>query len=120
MPKKRHRPEEIVAKLGRVDTMISQGRSVADAVRTIGVTSSTSLRTSVWSSGLGLHCSRQPLGERVHRELQRPASRRVARRGRLSNPNQHRRPRSRLGRHSINIPTGPLHGAGQHWYQMPV
>jgi hypothetical protein len=38
MPKKRHKPEEIVAKLRQVDVMVSQGQSVADAVRTIGVT----------------------------------------------------------------------------------
>jgi N-acetylglucosamine-6-phosphate deacetylase len=38
MPKKRHKPEEIVAKLRQVDVMVSQGQSVADAVRAIGVT----------------------------------------------------------------------------------
>ncbi len=31
MPKKRHKPEEIVAKLRQVDVMVSQGQSVADA-----------------------------------------------------------------------------------------
>jgi hypothetical protein len=36
MPKKRHKPEEIVAKLRQVDVMVSQGQSVADAVRAIG------------------------------------------------------------------------------------
>jgi transposase-like protein len=38
MPKKRHKPEEIVAKLRRVDVLVSQGQSVADAIRSIGVT----------------------------------------------------------------------------------
>jgi putative transposase len=41
MPKKRHNPEEIVAKLRQVDVMVSQGQSVADAVRAIGVTEVT-------------------------------------------------------------------------------
>jgi hypothetical protein len=38
MPRKRHKPEEIVAKLRQVDEFVSQGQSVADAVRAIGVT----------------------------------------------------------------------------------
>jgi ACT domain-containing protein len=38
MPRKRHKPEEIVTKLRQVDVMISQGKSLADAVRAIGVT----------------------------------------------------------------------------------
>ena len=38
MPRKRHKPEEIVAKLRQVDVLVSQGQSVADAVRSIGVT----------------------------------------------------------------------------------
>lgn len=37
MPRKRHKPEEIVAKLRQVDVMTAQGHSVADAVRSIGV-----------------------------------------------------------------------------------
>jgi hypothetical protein len=32
MPRERHKPEEIVAKLRQVDVLVSQGRSVADAV----------------------------------------------------------------------------------------
>src|SRR5215218_6204980 len=42
--KKRHKPEEIVAKLRQVDVMVSQGQSVADAVRAIGVTEVTYYR----------------------------------------------------------------------------
>ncbi len=38
MPQKKHKPEEIVAKLRQVDVLVSQGRSVAEAVRSIGVT----------------------------------------------------------------------------------
>jgi putative transposase len=41
---KRHTAEEIVAKLRQVDVLIAQGRSVADAVRAIGVTEVTYYR----------------------------------------------------------------------------
>jgi hypothetical protein len=41
MPKKRHKPEEIVAKLRQVHVLVSQGQSRADAVRSIGVTEVT-------------------------------------------------------------------------------
>ena len=41
MLKKRHKPEEIVAKLRQVEVLTSQGKSVADAIRTIGVTEVT-------------------------------------------------------------------------------
>jgi putative transposase len=41
MPRKRHKPEAIVAKLRQVDVPVAQGRSVADAVRSIGVTEVT-------------------------------------------------------------------------------
>ena len=41
---RKHKPEEIVAKLRQVDVLTSQGRSVADAVRTIGVTEVTYYR----------------------------------------------------------------------------
>jgi putative transposase len=44
MPRKRHRPEEIVAKLRQVDVLVSQGQTVADAVRAIGVTEVTYYR----------------------------------------------------------------------------
>lgn len=37
MPQKKHKPEEIVAKLRQIDVLLSQGRSVGEAVRTIGV-----------------------------------------------------------------------------------
>ena len=38
---KRHKPEEVIAKLRQVDVMTSQGTTVADAVRSIGVTEVT-------------------------------------------------------------------------------
>jgi transposase-like protein len=44
MPTKRHKPEEIVAKLRQVDVLTAQGRSVADAIRSIGVTEVTYYR----------------------------------------------------------------------------
>jgi putative transposase len=44
MPKKRHKPEEIVAKLRQVDVLVSQGHAVADAIRQIGVTEVTYYR----------------------------------------------------------------------------
>jgi transposase-like protein len=44
MAMKKHKPEEIVAKLRQVDVLVSQGQSVADAVRSIGVTEVTYYR----------------------------------------------------------------------------
>ncbi len=44
MPRKRHKPEEIVTKLRQVDVLVSQGQTVADAVRSIGVTEVTYYR----------------------------------------------------------------------------
>ena len=44
MPQKRHKPEEIVAKLRQVDVLVSQGQAVAEAVRSIGVTQFTYYR----------------------------------------------------------------------------
>ena len=44
MGTKRHKPEEIVAKLRQVDVLVSQGQSVAESIRTIGVTEVTYYR----------------------------------------------------------------------------
>ena len=44
MPKKRHKPEEIVSKLRHVHVLTSQGSTVADAIRQIGVTEVTYYR----------------------------------------------------------------------------
>jgi putative transposase len=50
MAGKRHKPEEIVAKLSQVDVLISQGRSVSESIRSIGVTEVTYYR---WRSEFG-------------------------------------------------------------------
>jgi putative transposase len=44
MAKKGHKPEEAVAKLRQVDVLVSQGRSVAEAIRATGVTEVTYYR----------------------------------------------------------------------------
>ena len=44
MARKTYKPEEIVAKLRQVDVLVSQGRPVAEAVRSIGVTPFTYYR----------------------------------------------------------------------------
>src|SRR4029078_11790111 len=44
MPQKKHKAEEIVAKLRQVDVLLSQGRSVGEVVRSIGVTQVTYYR----------------------------------------------------------------------------
>ena len=50
MARKRYKPKEIVAKLRQVDVLVSQGQSVVDAVRSIGVTDVTYYR---WRSEFG-------------------------------------------------------------------
>jgi putative transposase len=37
MPRRRFKPEAIVAKLRHVDVLVSQGQTTADAIRQIGV-----------------------------------------------------------------------------------
>ncbi len=55
MASKRHTPEQIVAKLRQVDVLTSQGTSVADAIRSIGVTEVTYYR---WRQEFGgLRCN---------------------------------------------------------------
>jgi putative transposase len=44
MARKRHKPEEIVAKLRQVEVLTLQGQSMADAIRSIGVTEVTYYR----------------------------------------------------------------------------
>lgn len=44
MPRKKHKPEDIVTQLRQVDVLLSQGRSVGEAVRSIGVTPFTYYR----------------------------------------------------------------------------
>ena len=52
MPKKRHKPEEIVVKLRQVDVLVAQGKPVAEAIRTIGVTEVTYYRWKQEYGGL--------------------------------------------------------------------
>ena len=52
MAKKRHKPEEIVAKLRQVDVLTAQGQSIAEAVRTIAVTETTYFRWRAEYGGL--------------------------------------------------------------------
>ena len=47
---KRHKPEEIIAKLRQVEVMTGQGTSMADAIRAISVTEVTYYR---WRSEYG-------------------------------------------------------------------
>ena len=51
---RRPKPEEIVSKLRQVDVLVSQGRSVADSVRSIGVTEVTYYRWRKEYGGLKL------------------------------------------------------------------
>jgi putative transposase len=44
MPRKRYKPEKIVAKLRQVDVLASQGQSISDAIRQIGVSEVTFYR----------------------------------------------------------------------------
>ncbi|MDB5318206.1 MAG: transposase [Rhodospirillales bacterium] len=41
MARKHHKPEDIAAKLRQIEVMTGQGKPVAEAVRTIGVTEAT-------------------------------------------------------------------------------
>lgn len=41
MPRKKHKPEEIVAKLRQVDVAVAQGAPLAEAIRGIGVSEVT-------------------------------------------------------------------------------
>jgi transposase-like protein len=50
MPGRKHRQDEIVAKLRRVDGLIGEGRSLTDAIEAIGVAEATYYR---WRKELG-------------------------------------------------------------------
>ena len=51
MLKTRARPEEIVAKLRQVNVLVSQGESVAAAIRAVGVTEVACAVTQRWKKG---------------------------------------------------------------------
>jgi transposase len=99
MPQKKHKPEEIVAKLRQVDVLVSQGQSVAEAVRSIGVTQFTYYRWRKEFGGLKTdqvkrlkelekenERLRKPLGKRLLRELQLETQGRAAQRRDLLQP----------------------------------
>jgi putative transposase len=44
MARKKHKPEEIVAKLRQVDVLTSQGKNMGEAIRSIGVSEVTYYR----------------------------------------------------------------------------
>jgi putative transposase len=54
MPKKRYKPEEIVAKLRQVDVLASQAVPIGDAIRQIGVSEVTYYRWRQEYGGLKL------------------------------------------------------------------
>ncbi len=65
MSRKRHKPEEIVAKLRQVDVLVGQGQAVADAIRALGV-SEVAPRRTARRRGVLL----APGGTGDHRELE--------------------------------------------------
>ena len=86
MPRKNYKPEEIVAKLRQVDVLTSQGQSVAEAIRSIGVSRGDLL--PLWTalplqdgnewiflirgkhlSGVGRLLPERPNGESAHARL---------------------------------------------------
>jgi len=52
--RKAHTPEEIVAKLRQAEVLVAQGKSVAEAIRAIGVTEPTYYRWRTEFGGLKL------------------------------------------------------------------
>ncbi len=54
MASKHHKPEEIVGKLRQVEVLVGQGKPVAEAIRTTGVTEPTYYRWRAEYGGLKL------------------------------------------------------------------
>jgi hypothetical protein len=48
MPRKRYKPEKIVVQLRQIDVLVSQGQSIADAIRQIGVSAVSTRRAAQW------------------------------------------------------------------------
>src|ERR1039457_2593799 len=124
MPKKKHKPEEIVAKLRQADVLISQGQDIADVIRQIGV-SEVACEMNCSMVKYSTRCVRPKSSSKVggatstqsgrmnrwttshqHRKCSCPPSLR----GRLRYVDRLRRPRWRNGQLSTNIPPGPLDG----------
>ena len=122
MPRRRFKPEEIVAKLRQVDVLVSQGQNMADAIRQIGVSevacgmNCSTVRSSIRcvkprsSSRAGdvttTPFGRMPLSATNH-QLRR-SSCLCYQRGRLRHPDRLRRPHWRQRQLSTNIPNGSL------------
>jgi putative transposase len=73
MAQKKHKPEEIVAKLRQVDVLLGQGRPVAEAIRSIGVTAFTYYR---WRKEFGGLKSDRVSGDRSSRRRMSGSGRR--------------------------------------------
>jgi hypothetical protein len=85
MPRKSYKPEEIVAKLRQVDVLTTQGKNVAEAIRSIGVSEVTyylygrlsHCKTAVngfsdpWQTSIRRHrfLPERPNGESAHAHL---------------------------------------------------
>ena len=121
MATKRHRPEEIVAKLRQIEVLTAHGQSVAEAIRSIGVTevsSGTSCSTARSSprSWRPRSSSRDGAGTPTPSAHTHPsATSRLPRRsccGRLRFPDQLRRPPRpwRSDPSCTNLPIGPPYG----------
>jgi putative transposase len=75
MSRKRHTPEEIVTKLRQVEVLTAQGRPVAEAIRSIGVTEVTYYRWRQEYGGLkGDQVKRLKELERENARLRRAVS----------------------------------------------
>ena len=125
MPRKRHKPEEIVTRLRQVDVLVSQGQGIVDAIRRIGVSEVacvTSCSTAKSSTRCGrlrssskagdattIRSARMPLSATGHQH--RRSSCLHYPRDRLSYADRLRRPRWRYRQPSTNIPPGPLNVA---------
>ena len=121
MSRKRHKPEEIVAKLRQVEVLTAHGRTVAEAIRSIGVTkvssgtscstarSSPRSRRPRSSSRAGV-ATTTPFDRTRRSATSRPRQRSYC--GRLRFPDQLRRPPQpwRHARPCTNIRPGPPNG----------
>jgi putative transposase len=75
MGRKHHKPEEIVAKLRQVEVLSGQGKSMAEAVRAIGVTEPIFYRWRAEYGGLKLdRVRRLKLQEQENGRLRRTVS----------------------------------------------
>src|SRR5438094_6130180 len=71
MPRESYKPEEIVAKLRQVDVLTSQGQSVAEAIRSIGISEVTYYR---WRQEFGGVEERPGQASEGSRDGEHPAS----------------------------------------------